>query len=208
MAIVFLPVKLPSSAKGGPLQNGKLTPCDLEAVWFPGVGHLSLHKHTARAFKMMQVVCYGDLKLHMSGTGAYRSYESQVALFLQRYTDTYLPLRNVTTSTRTYQGKTWYLRRGMAPAASPGTSNHGYGIAIDLGWWTGVNAPGLSDIAGITSKANGWKWLQDNAESFGFSWEGAKPGQAGWEPWHLRHVVGNDVTQRVKDVERFLGIAV
>ena len=206
MAIVFLPVKLPASAKGGPLENGKLQPCDLEAVWFPGVGHLSLHKYTARAFQAMQVVCFAQTGLHLSGTGAYRSFESQLTLFNQRYTPTYNPLVNVLTSQRTYQGKTWYLRRNMAPAASPGTSNHGYGIAVDAGWWTGVDAPGLTDIAGITSKASGWKWLQDNYESFGFSHEGARPGQSGWEPWHLRHVVGNDVTQRVKDTEKFLGI--
>lgn len=206
MPIAFLPVKLPTSVKGGPLQNGKLTPCDLKAVWFPGVGHLSLHPFTARAFQAMQLVAFSETKLHLSGTGAYRSFDAQLSLFLQRYTDSYLPVRNVLTSQRSYQGKTWYLRRGMAPAASPGTSNHGYGIAIDCGWWTGVDAPGLTDIAGITSKAQGWQWLQDNYQSFGFSHEGAKPGQAGWEPWHLRHVIGNDVTQRVKDVEKFLGI--
>lgn len=207
MAIVFLPVIKPSSFTGGDLVNGKLPACDLESLWMPGVGHLSLHKYTAKAFRYMQAICHAETGLHLSATGAYRSYDQQVNVFLQRYTTTYSEQANVLTSSRTWNGVKYYLRRGMAPVAVPGTSNHGLGIAVDTGWWSGTDKPGLSDILGVTSQGQGWQWIQDNAESFGFSWEGAKPGQPGWEPWHLRHVLGNTNSQRVKDIDKFFGVA-
>ena len=203
--IEFKPVTVPTSWNGQRLVNGKLGPCDLHPVFFPGTGNLDCHTYTARAVGAMQAVCLADTKLHLSATGAYRSYEQQVNAFNTRYTSSYLPVRNVLTSQRTWNGQTYYLRRGMSPVAVPGTSNHGYGIAVDFAWWTGVNLSGLTDIAGIThaSYKTGWEWVQANAVSFGFSWEGARPGQPGWEPWHLRHIVGNDVSPRVLQVEAF-----
>jgi hypothetical protein len=215
MAIVFNPVTLPTAFGGGPLQNGKLGPCDLTAVFFPGVGHLSLHPVAAEAFQWMQIICFNETGLHLSTTGAYRSYSEQVTVFLQRYTPTYDPKVNVTYSQRVWDGKRYWLKRrvadgvssGLAPVAVPGTSNHGYGIAVDCGWWTGVDEPGLKDIRGVTAYSKGWDWIVANAETFGFSWEGARPGQAGWEPWHLRYVLGNAPSLRLISIKQFLGIA-
>lgn len=200
MTIEFLPVVLPSST--GPLVNGKLTPCQLTSVFFPGVGHLSLHPITARAWNAMAIAVHAELKKTLSTTGTYRPYDAQVQVFQQRYTSTYVPGRNVLTNKRVWNGKTFYLRRGMSPVAVPGTSNHGYGIAIDTAWWVGAGKP----VTNITSDAAGWQWMQDNAVAFGFSWEGAHPGQPGWEPWHLRYVLGDKVSPRVTSVEKKLGI--
>jgi hypothetical protein len=52
-------------------------------------------------------------------------------------------------------------------AAYPGTSNHGWGRAIDL--------------TGYESSAAVWNWLQSNASTYGYSWA---TGQASGERWH------------------------
>ena len=107
----------------------------------------------------------------------------------------------MTTSTRTWQGKKWYLRRRMAPVAVPGTSNHGWGLANDVAIYSG------GAVVGITSIAKVWQWVQDNAESFGLSWEGARPGQPGWEPWHLRYTEGDKVPSRIRDMKAWFAAA-
>lgn len=63
-------------------------------------------------------------------TGAWRSFETQLRIFLERYTvaDTGNgPYGDV----RYYQGKRYIRVRGAA-AAVPGTSNHGGGVAVDV----------------------------------------------------------------------------
>lgn len=196
MTLPIMPVTKPADLRLA--QNGRLTPCQLTSVTFPGVGHMSLHPTAARAWSALTVACYAATKLSLSGTGCYRSYDQQLSLFNARYTSTYNPAVNVLTSRRTWLGKRWWLRRGMAPVAVPGTSNHGLGIAVDAGWWAGNNLPGLSDIAGVTAKPVGWGWLQNEATKYGWSWELQS------EPWHLRYCAGDHTPQAVLDVEAFL----
>jgi hypothetical protein len=61
-------------------------------------------------------------------------------------------------------------------AATPGTSNHGWGLAVDIAGMGGVGQFG----------SPGYLWLKDHAEDFGWShprW--AEPGGSGpQEPWH------------------------
>jgi LAS superfamily LD-carboxypeptidase LdcB len=47
------------------------------------------------------------------------------------------------------------------PAATPGTSNHGFGLAVDLG---NVNGVRINPIK--TPKE--WKWIQENKSKYGF----------------------------------------
>lgn len=208
LAPVYLPVTRPRSWNGDALVNGKLGPCDLKPVYFAGVGNLDIFPIAAESFEWMVILCKQETGLDLSGTGAFRSYVRQAQVFNERYTPTYDPKINVTHSSRTWNGVKYYLRRGMAPVAVPGTSNHGLGIAIDLGWWQGWDEPGLADIDGITDPKYkvGWEWLLANYQSFGWSHEGAKPGQPGYEAWHIRYVLGNERSQRVKDIRAFLGV--
>lgn len=65
-------------------------------------------------------------------------------------------------------------------AATPGTSNHGWGLAVDLGG--GVNRFGTPEH----------EWMLANAPSYGWthpSW--AKQGQATPEPWHWEFTGGS-----------------
>lgn len=105
--------------------------------------------------------------------GAYRSYDEQVGLFRVRYQTPPVAGR----STRTWEGKVWSLRPGVAMAAVPGTSNHGLGAAVDV---CEMNLD-TGQYMAITSSA-AWPWLLDNATSLGWSWELQS------EPWHLRLV--------------------
>ncbi len=65
-------------------------------------------------------------------------------------------------------------------AAEPGTSDHGWGLAVDLG--SGVS----------TGSGERYAWMREHAPSFG--WENptwAQPGGSGpTEPWHWEHVEG------------------
>jgi len=51
--------------------------------------------------------------------------------------------------------------RTQIPAAAPGTSNHGFGLAVDLG---NVNGVRINPIK--TPKE--WKWIQENKSKYGF----------------------------------------
>ena len=141
-------------------------------------GKGKLHHCAADAYEAMDAAANAD-GIDLSPTSqadTYRSLETQEYGFYQRYTDDPKPAL-MKQKPRIYKGKAWYLKKGMAPLAVPGTSQHNYGVAIDI-----ANASGAR-----------LEWLAKNAVSFGFSWE-VLPS----EPWHLRYVAGDDVPERVK----------
>lgn len=72
---------------------------------------------------------------------------------------------------RATQEVLWVTKPGLA--AKPGTSNHGWGLALDLGG--GINTWG-TDVR---------SWMVDNAPGYGwFSPRWAQPGMGKEEPWH------------------------
>lgn len=115
---------------------------------------------------------------------SYRPYEVQERIFLQRFTT-----QRVSRTKRTWRGKTWYLRPGYALAAVPGTSNHGLGLAVDVG----EEVDG--DTGTETVDRDTVDWLVANEERFGFSHEVQS------EPWHLRYFAGDDIPRAVLDHE-------
>jgi LAS superfamily LD-carboxypeptidase LdcB len=79
----------------------------------------------------------------------------------------------ITDSYRSYAGQRDAYDRKPALAAWPGTSNHGWGLAVDL--CGGVNSAGTAQ----------WTWMNANAGRFGFvnpDW--ARSGAEKPEPWH------------------------
>lgn len=110
-------------------------------------------------------------RVDLRGVSAgYRSYASQEALFLQRYSTT--PTGRIPQVTRKWNGVTWYLKRGVSPCASPGTSPHGWGLAQD-----------------IEVPTRTYNWMCNNAPRFGFYLQGksklpnGKPNPE-FEAWH------------------------
>lgn len=148
-----------------------------------------LHHLAARAWHAMRAAAWKDgILLSVSGN-SYRSYEAQESLFKQRYTTDVLAGR----PTKNWQGKVWYQRPRTAIAAVPGTSNHGWGLALDLA----IDADGDEafewPVKSIDKKAV--DWLLRNADRFGFAWELQS------EPWHLVYVAGPNLPQAVLDFE-------
>jgi LAS superfamily LD-carboxypeptidase LdcB len=108
----------------------------------------------------------------------FRSIEQQKVAFLQRYRKIPVPK----SSTRTWNGRKWWLKKGFAPLAAPNDdpktcSRHMLGLAVDV------------------ANANGkiLEWLLNNEDKFGFSHEIQS------EPWHIRYVAGDDVPVAVKE---------
>lgn len=174
-----LPIIMPTDLAG--TKNGELPASVLRNIKAPNG---QLHRLAATAWNAMQLAAYFD-GIELKHVGAYRPLDQQIKLFRERYTGA--PTGRTPQVTRTYQGTTWYLKKGMAPAGTPSTSNHGWGLAIDVASASGKRLEWLLGDGFSTS----------NALKFGFSWE-VKDG-ANAEAWHIRYVCGDKLPQAVLD---------
>jgi len=120
-------------------------------------------------------VRYGWTPTLTSAADAYRSLAIQTRIFLERYTtdqsqvgaDGKLRTR-ANGGIKDWNGRTWYRRDGVAVAATPGTSNHGLGRAVDvaaIGGFTGARYQQFAAVAGPAG------WTNTEGRSIG-------------EPWH------------------------
>ncbi|MGD9704331.1 MAG: D-alanyl-D-alanine carboxypeptidase family protein [Acidimicrobiia bacterium] len=105
-------------------------------------------------------------------TNGYRSLAEQEWLFKARF-----QLEQTTGKAKQWKGTTYWLKPKVAMAAVPGTSNHGWGCAVDM----------ALDGYGAAAKPVGGNgafmaWVRQNAGPLGWSWEVQS------EPWHLRLV--------------------
>lgn len=181
-ALPIAPVVRPADLAGQ--RNGVLDPALLSVV--PGGSRL--HHIAARCWGALVVAAKADgIDLTYTPGGCYRDLERQTQLFYARWTTTPVPLRPRTT----FAGQTWFLKRGVAQAARPGTSNHGWGLAVDT-------AGGSSPSSARSLNRRELNWMLANAASCGWSWELQS------EPWHIRLVTGDRIPQRVLDIEAFL----
>jgi len=99
----------------------------------------------ARSYDALALAYHGEFDTELCITDSYRSFASQVATFAKK----------------------------PKLAAVPGTSNHGWGLAVDL--CGGIENVGTAQHA----------WMQENAAMFGWvhpQW--AEPGGGRPEPWH------------------------
>ena len=82
----------------------------------------------------------------------------------------------VVSSYRTLQAQVTLKAAKGFLAATPGTSNHGWGLAVDLG-----NIGGLGQFDSAQ-----YRWLEEHAEAYGWHHpRGMEPGGSGpQEPWH------------------------
>jgi hypothetical protein len=88
------------------------------------------------------------------------------------------------------QQQDWNIYHGKEAVAVPGTSNHGWGRAIDItGYETGSDRwvnDGLYYNPGPV-----WAWLQANAPKYGFTWS---TGFASLEAWHWEYTQTPTIT--------------
>lgn len=122
-----------------------------ELCGLPGNGHL-LHPDAARDWWRLNEKYKARFGTGLCLTDSYRSYEAQSQLSASK--------------------------PGLA--AAPGTSNHGWGVAVDL-------CDGVEDFDSAEHR-----WLRQNAAAFGWEnpqWahvDGSKP-----EPWHWEYAGAN-----------------
>ena len=188
MTLPIVPVVIPADLVGQ--RNGQLPTHLLVSV--DGGGRL--HHLAARAWRALVDRGWREVGLPLTFThgGTYRSLTAQETLFRSRYTP-----NGPGGGCKTWNGQRWCKRTAnLATAAVPGTSNHGWGLAIDCAWDRDLtDGLGPDDATAITSHP-GWEWLLANAHRFGFSWELQS------EPWHLRYVTGDAVPVEVLAFER------
>jgi len=128
--------------------NGRLNTSGLVDV---GGGKL-LRADAARAWVALVAAAFAATGIRLTLTEGYRTYARQVYLYALYKSG----LGNV--------------------AAKPGTSNHGLGVAVDMGNYGSVRM---------------WAWLSSNAPRYGWSWA---QGKASGEAWHWVYVVGGSAT--------------
>ena len=180
-----LPIIQPSDLAGQ--QNGKLDERLLRKLH--GTKG-ALHHKAATAFNCLQLNAYfNGIDLQSTSTAdTYRAYQRQESGFLQRYSTSLS--KRVPPVARRWNGKTYWLKKGYAPMATPGTSNHGWGLAIDIAGASG------SRLAWMLGKG----WWDSPVLQYGFSWEVASGRNA--ESWHIRYVCGDNYPPAVLEALR------
>jgi hypothetical protein len=164
--------------------NGKLTPKMMKKVKCGG----QMWNSAADAFNALyDAALAAGYKLR--NIGDYRPFEGQLSMFMDRYDQKATGRKPEIT--RTYQGKTWYLKKGKSPSGTPGTSNHGFGLAIDIA----IDNKGKIQAIGGTKA---YAWMCQNAPSYGFYLQGAPTRPDGkpnpeYEAWHWQYCLGDGV---------------
>jgi len=126
-------------------------------------------------------------------SGAWRSYETQERIFLERYDRGNLAGRSgYTNDVRWWpaSGSYWTRKEGFAAAAVPGTSNHGGGVAVDVKTSRQGGDPGydVSVIFGSWTDIDRTRFLQVAAEH---GWDDDE-GRIVSEHWHLTYYPDRD----------------
>ena len=178
-----LPIIMPTDLTGQ--KNGYVVAAVLRTIQKP---QGKMEQHAATAWNCLQLDAYfAGLTLNQSG--AYRTYAQQLALFNDRYSTT--DMGRIPQVTRIWQGKVYYLKPGKSPSATPGNSDHGWGLAIDAANCT-VGSP-------ICTWLLGDGFMTCEALKYGFTWAVEDPKNPNFEPWHLQYVTGDTWTQGVLD---------
>jgi len=113
---------------------------------------------------------YGWTPEPSSGWTAYRTLAEQDSIFRRNYTPVYA--ESAKWDQRYYQGRNWWRKKGRTVnAATPGHSNHGWGLAVDV-----------SQLQSFTSTR--YKQFKDVATEAGYS---NTQGAAINEFWHWVH---------------------
>lgn len=156
--------------------NGEIEPRLLVTLEHDVAHHLA-----ARSWRAMQAAAKRDGVALRVGADAYRPLATQEAIFVRRYR----PVPVWVPTARKWRGQWWVKRRGEDTAAVPGTSNHGWGLAIDVADSSFENTPVC-------------RWLKANAAGYGWSAEIRS------EPWHWRAVHGDRLPPAVVAYEASL----
>ena len=146
---------------------------DLPTNWSNKNRREQLQREAAESFSNLVALAVAKSNTNFQLYDALRPIEEQKEIFFDRYRRTnWGSKRN--SSDRSYDGSIWRKVKG-ANAASPGWSNHGSGLAVDI-------HPGpIQEV--FKSKGPAWGWSWDEGRSNG-------------ENWHFVYVGGNRYASR------------
>lgn len=144
-----------------------------------GIAKFRMVEPTATAMRAMVAAATGD-GITISATGTWRSYDDQERLFLSRYVT-----NNTGGEKKVWKGTAYWRLPKVASAATPGTSNHGKGLAADLS-----DSPTVG-LSGATIR-----WVADHAPDFGF-WNTMRS-----EVWHWSYCLHDDLPAGVAGAHR------
>lgn len=170
--ITVLPRLKPPGMEG--VLNGRLPSSMLTTVVLEGSDFLC-HPQFARAANALKHDMFVATGWHLAQVGGYRSYTQQVNLLQARY-------RRCASGTRYWDGS-WWCKFTGATVATPGTSDHGWGLAVDGAVFNPVNP---SVPLAVASKPVVWNWLESHLINYGlcWAWRPTASQPKGAEPWH------------------------
>ncbi|SHF52119.1 UDP-N-acetylmuramyl pentapeptide synthase [Lampropedia hyalina DSM 16112] len=162
--LIFHEIKIPACLKGQ--QNGKVDARLLEEIrggflLAPAAKKWNEMRHSA--------FLDGVVLMPVNADSTYRNLTQQEKIFLACH-DPCEP----SNAAIQWNDRHWSLKKNLALAAIPGTSNHGWGLSIDVR---------------LTFYGREKDWLLDHAPIFGFCWEYES------EPWHITYFPGDKVTR-------------
>jgi hypothetical protein len=168
MTLPVLPRIKPADLSG--VANGRLPGHLLVTIDMAG-RPARCHPQMARALRALLHDCRQATGVELTNVGHYRSFDAQVALLKARYV-------RASSGTRFWDGSWWRKVTG-ATVATPGTSDHGWGLAIDAA----VRDPRSGQAAGVYRSA-AWNWIRQHLTRYGLCWAWADEGAEPWH-WHL-----------------------
>ena len=201
-------VSIPSTSIN--FENGKLPTAILKQI--PNVKTNCVAEPTAaRAFEACFALAIQMLGITIKDVGDYRSFQAQMDLFidkgpntngryipvtLSKYNDTPKEHRKIWADATAYGYSSIYWIKNYnkfgywpATAATPGSSNHGRGLALDIA----QEYDSDSSPDSITEVFVGWLCVY--GPKFGIYASLAS------EKWHWQYVMGDDIPQAVLDYE-------
>ena len=176
--------------KTRPLNPENFEPVDLVDVPVPHTWNPLLRQEASDAVIALFAAASAEAGLTLASNSAYRSYDSQVAVYNQDVVANGQAFADTST-------------------ARPGTSEHQTGLAIDIG--ADSRNCSLSTCFGDTAEG---QWLAANAWRFGFllRYPADKTDVTGYafEPWHYRYIGADLSTEMhntgVSTLEEFFGL--
>lgn len=175
------------------LSRGDKRLVDLPTSWSNQGRHEQLQKGAAESFSNLVALAVAKSGSNFQLYDALRPIEEQIELLKRNYRR--VSRGRYKSSDRSWDGSTWEKRAGRPNTASPGWSNHGSGLAVDI-------HPGpIQDIFKSDGPAWGWSWAEGkrNGESWHFVYVGGnRYASRGWlDHGAVQKVVGADVDGKI-----------
>ena len=168
MTLPVFPALRPPDMAG--VQNGQLPGHMLVKVEMAGAD-ARCHPEFARALRALIHDCKAATGADLTTIGHYRSLERQIELLKERYV-------RAPSGSRFWDGS-WWRKVSGATVATPGTSDHGWGLAIDGAVWDARRGEAI----GIAESA-AWPFIRAHLTDYGLCWAWQDEDEEPWH-WHL-----------------------